>query len=100
MAVGTVPPNLSHLPSARSGLLLNQLTMTADYLCSSLGFSEYCSLPRIRKYSRAVTGLYLGGFAALAHSGMHSTRESPSGATKYGIEYRARVTRSMPSKRS
>jgi len=69
---------------------------TAD----TTGFSEYCNFPRISRYSFCVIGLYFGGLDISVHSGIHPISASLSGATKYGIEYRARVKRSYPVKRS
>jgi hypothetical protein len=64
------------------------------------GFSAYCSFPLISMYALCITGLYLGGLSSSAHSGIHWIIVSLSGLTKYGIEYRARVIRFSPVKRS
>lgn len=46
-----------------------------------------------------MTGSYLAGFVSLVHSVRHSITAVLSGATKYGIEYRALVNRSIPVNR-
>lgn len=57
---------------------------------------QYVALRRISMYSRLFIGSYFFGLPGPKHPGTQSTVSSWSAPMKYGIEYRALVTRPSP----